>query len=148
MKFSPITRILVLVTPIEWHSTSFSCFIIGKTSRTNTTARNSVACSQTLHFLFKVCRTQLITNKFRGAFTDRKNEKKTKTTSVYRLVTALGIQPKYNSSIIISPFGAIGTGILLACWGEAEAARIIGCRLCSGGFPDIAGSTCLSTIVI
>ena len=77
-----------------------------------------------------------------------KNEKKNKTTSVYRLVIALRIQPKYNSSIIISPFGAIGTGILLASWGEAEAARIICSRLCSGGFPDIAGSTCLSKMLI
>ena len=33
----PITRILVLVTPIKCHSISFSCFIIGKTTKTNTT---------------------------------------------------------------------------------------------------------------
>ena len=32
----PITRILVLVTPIKCHSISFSCFIIGKTTKTNT----------------------------------------------------------------------------------------------------------------
>ena len=90
----------------------------------------------------------MIKNKNRGGFIDRKERKKNKTTSVYRLVIALRIQPKYNSSIIISPFGAIGTGILLASWGEAEAARIIGSRLCSGGFPDIAGSTCLSKILM
>ena len=75
-----------------------------------------LACSQTLYFLFKVRRARVIKNKNRGGFTDRqrkglgwgrrkffifpscaprssslvdvfeKNEKKNKTTSVYRLV--------------------------------------------------------------
>ena len=75
-----------------------------------------LACSQTLYFLFKVHRARVIKNKNRGGFADRqrkglrvekgkffiflscaprsfsladvleKNEKKKKTTSVYRLV--------------------------------------------------------------
>ena len=59
-----------------------------------------IACSQTLSFLFKVRRAQVIKNKNREEFVDRQrkgvgvgeeqvfenNEKKNKTTSVYRLI--------------------------------------------------------------
>ena len=58
-----------------------------------------LACSQTLYFLFKVCRAHVIKNKNPGGFIDcsapglthrvfskrTKNEKKNKTTSMYRL---------------------------------------------------------------
>ena len=74
---------------------------------------NKIACSQTLYFLFKVHRARVIKNKNRGGFIDRqrkgvgvalacsprsrgapfskavfrKNEKKDKTASGYRVIT-------------------------------------------------------------
>ena len=52
-----------------------------------------LACSQTLYFLFKVRRAHMIKTKPQGIFLSRsrarrtkKNEKKNKTTSVYRLL--------------------------------------------------------------
>ena len=61
-----------------------------------------IACSQTLYFLFKVRPARVIKNKNRAGFVDRQrervgvgeeevfanNEKKNKTTSVYRLIFA------------------------------------------------------------
>ena len=67
-----------------------------RTHHTISTYKLSIlACSQTLYFLFKVRRTHMIKTKPLGIFLSRsrsrarrtkKNEKKNKTTSVYRLL--------------------------------------------------------------
>jgi len=85
----------------------------------------------------------VIKNKNRGRFIDQKEQRENKTASVYRLVTALRIQPKYNSSILYHLLAQVALGYY---WPVEEKLKQLALvpNCAQVVFQTSQGSTCLA----